>query len=193
MVLTHPHDDHIQGLIEVLKRYEVKAVLLTGVSFSNPNYDEFLRIINEKKIPIFIADKDSDFSFGDVHFDVLYPINSLSGKTVKNINNSSIAMRVMYAGREIYLGGDDEIEVEQEILKSGQVINSDIYKASHHGSRTASSPEFLAKIKPEIAVIQCGVDNKFSHPHPETIRNLNRAEVQEIYRTDLDGRVEISF
>lgn len=193
VVLTHPHDDHVQGLIEVLKRYEVKAVLLTGVSFSNPNYDEFLRLTNEKEIPIFIADKDSDFSFDDVYFDVLYPLKSLSGKTVKNINNSSIATRLLYEDYEIYLGGDGENEVEQEILKSGQVINSVIYKASHHGSRTASSSEFLAKIKPQIAVIQCGVDNKFSHPHPETIRNSNRAKVQRTYRTDMDGWVEISF
>lgn len=193
VILTHPHDDHVQGLIEVIKRYDVGAVLHTGVSFDNPNYNEFLRLINEKNIPVLIASKDFDFSFGDVYFDLVYPLKSIFGKTVKNINNASVAFRMTYKDFSVYLGGDGEKETEEEVLESGQFIKSVIYKASHHGSRTASSLDFLAKINPQISIIQCGVDNQFKHPHPETIRNLNRAGVKKIYRNDLDGRIEIIY
>jgi len=193
VVLTHPHDDHIQGLVEVLKKYEVDAVLITGVSFNNSNYNEFLRVVNEKNIPVRFAKSSEDFSFGEVFLDIIYPFKSLSGKTFSNINNSSIAMKVIYKDHSIYLGGDGEIEVEKEILASGFSLKSDVYKASHHGSRTASSLDFLVKIRPKIAVIQVGKDNTFKHPHPETLRSLFKSGVEKIYRNDLDGRVEFVF
>lgn len=202
MVLTHPHSDHLEGLVEVIKRYEVDAVLITGVQYSNHYYEEFLKdlyILDESDaIDLFIAQADLDFRVGSLFFDTIYPFYSLAGETVKNLNNSSIAMRVLYQDEDgqmhkIMLTGDCEVEVEEEILKSGFEISAEIFKAGHHGSKTASSFDFVSGVDPSIVVIQCGNENKFGHPHAETLRTFSQIGIQEIYRNDLDGRVEFVF
>lgn len=193
MVLTHPHADHIEGLVEVLKRYEVKRVLMTGVNFFDDTYKEFLKEVYARDIPVFIAERDMDFVFGDVFIDVLYPFESIAGDNYDNLNNSSIGLVVVYKDRKILLLGDLEKEVEQELLKTFLPNDVDIYKASHHGSKTASSIEFLDRISPEIVVIQVGKSNRFKHPHPETIRNFYRSDVEKIYRTDTEGTIEFVY
>jgi competence protein ComEC len=195
MILTHPHADHLEGLVEVLKRYEVGAVLLTGVAYDNYYYDEFLRdlaVLQETdEIDIYVARAEEDYRVGSVYFDVLYPIESLAGRRINNLNNSSIVMRVSGPWESrILLSGDCEAECENEILEAGFELTSEIFKAGHHGSKTASSYEFVRAIEPDVAVIQCGEGNKFRHPHGETLRTFYRLGVHEIYRTDLDGRVE---
>lgn len=193
MVLTHPHLDHIEGLIEVLKRYEVSHVLITGVSFNDATYKEFLKQVRELGVPVYIAESDTDFRFGEVLADVIYPLTSVAGETFANLNNSSIGLRISYGDKAIVMLGDLEVDAEKILLQSGHNLKADIFKASHHGSRTASSPALLEKIKPTDVVIQVGKNNSFKHPHPETLRNLFQANVKNIFRTDEDGRVEFTF
>ncbi|MFA6992549.1 MAG: ComEC/Rec2 family competence protein [Candidatus Gracilibacteria bacterium] len=193
VVLTHPHDDHLQGLNEVVKRYKIGAVMMTGAAFDTEAYKEFLRLIKEKNIPVIIAEAGKDFSFGDVDFDVLYPFKSVAGNSFENINNSSIAIKLIYKNAEVYLGGDGEKEVENELVSFAAPLKSSIYKASHHGSRTASTPQFLSEVSPKIAVIQVGKNNTFKHPHPETLRNFVRQKIEKVYRTDKDGTIKITF
>jgi len=193
VVLTHPHADHIEGLIEVLKRYKVNGVLLTGVNFFDNTYNEFLKEIRLREIPVFIAESRGDFIFGDVFIDVLFPLKAISGNNYDNLNNSSVGVCVVYKNKKILLLGDLEQEAENVLLKTFLPSNVDIYKASHHGSKTASSIDFLKRILPKNVVIQVGKDNKFKHPHPETIRNFYRANIKKIYRTDTDGMVEFVF
>jgi len=193
MILTHPHADHMEGLVEVLKRYKVRNVLITGVIFFDDTYKEFLKEINALDIPIFVADSKTDFVFDDVFIDVLYPFKPIAGSSYDNVNNSSVGIAVVYKDKKILLFGDLEEEIEQMLLKTFLPRDVDIYKASHHGSRTASSIEFLKRISPKEVVIQVGKNNQFKHPHPETIRNFHRAGVEKIYRTDIDGRVEFTF
>ncbi len=193
LVLTHPHADHLEGLVEVLKRYEVEMVLLSGATYKNSAYEEFLREIDQEELEVQIAVSDQDFRFGDVYFDVIYPLENVAGREFENVNNSSVAMRISVDNKKILLTGDLEVEAEEELLKAGVELKADIYQAGHHGSRTASSPAFLAAVDPAIVVIQCGVNNSYGHPHPETLRALARQGVKKIYRNDLDGRVEFSF
>lgn len=193
VVLTHPHADHLEGLVEVLKRFKVGMVLINGVNTPDDTYKEFLKECSNKNIPIQIAERKNDFIFGEVILDVLYPFESIAGETYENLNNSSIGINVLFENKQILLLGDLEKEKEAELLKKPLPYNIDIYKVSHHGSRTASSIQFLSKILPKIAVIQVGENNKFKHPHPETIRNLNRVDNERIYRTDIDGTIEFVF
>ncbi len=190
VVLTHPHADHIDGLVEVLKRFEVRAVLMTGVYDGNSTYLEFLRVIEEQGVRVFFAESEMGFVFGKVAVDVLYPVESFFGKSFDNINNSSLVVQISYEDMEVLITGDLEVEGEREILNLEDV---DILQAGHHGSKTASSLEFLAKISPEIAVISCGEDNKFGHPHMEALENLEMAGVREIYRIDLEGVIEFVY
>jgi len=193
VILTHPHADHVDGLVEVLKRYKVNGVLLTGVNFFDNTYNEFLKEIQFLKIPVFIAEKNTDFIFGNVFVDILFPLTSLAGVNFDNLNNSSVGACIVYKNKKILTLGDLERDAENALLKTFLPNNVDIYKASHHGSKTASSFPFLQKILPKNTVIQVGKDNKFKHPHAETIRNFYRADIEKIYRTDADGMIEFVF
>lgn len=193
VILTHPHADHVDGLVEVLSRFEVENVLINGVYSGESAYIEFLGEILNQDIPVFVAEAEIDFLFGDVMIDVIYPFESFYGKSFGNLNNSSISVRISYKDKSILITGDLEIEGEAELVESGIFMDSDIYQVGHHGSKTASSLGFLGKVSPAIAVISCGVDNKFDHPHEEALVNLELVGVEEIYRTDLDGRVEFEF
>lgn len=193
LVLTHPHADHVDGLVEVLRRYKVENILLTGVYSEYTGYFEFLDLVYEKNVNVFFAEEKSDFLFFNVLIDIIYPFEEIIGEYFGNLNNSSIVVRVLYNERAILLSGDLEIEGEEKIVSSKAVLKSDIFKAGHHGSKTASTAEFLKKIRPEVVVIQCGENNAFKHPHTETLERLRDAEVNQIYRNDLDGTVEFVF
>lgn len=193
MILTHPHSDHVAGLVEVLKRYEVKKVLYTGALHTSPDYLEWLRLIKEKNIPMEIVKAGDSFQFGaSLSLDILYPFEELTNQKVKELNDSSIVSRLVYGQTSFLLMGDAPAEVEEQLLNSeltGQ-LQSDVLKVGHHGSRYSSSPEFLTAVKPQYAVIQVSKDNKFGHPHLSTLRKLENLGIK-ILRTDLDGEIKI--
>lgn len=193
IISTHPQADHISGLVEALKKYEVENVLFTGILYSNSYYDEFLREIYGQDIGVFIADWTTDFVFGEVKVDVLYPFEQIFLESFKEVNNSSIAIKIIYRDVEILLTGDMEKSAEMGLVNADINLRADILKAGHHGSKTSSTPEFLNKARPEIVVIQSGKNNSYGHPHKETLANIKSAGAKKIYRTDLDGRVEFTF
>lgn len=187
MVLTHPHSDHVTGLNEVLKRYGVKKILMTGAIHTASDYLNFLEQIKEKKIPVEIIDSPRDlFLENDVDFKILYPDKSFSGQRVENLNNTSIVAQLIYASTTVMLSGD--FENEESLLNRGFNLKSDIYKVGHHGSNTANSREFLEAISPLYAIIGVGADNKFGHPHFRTLRILEKIGAK-IFRADRDGDV----
>jgi len=219
MILTHPHSDHLNGLVEVLRKYKVNAVLMSGVYYKNSYYDEFLEEIcfvvdgrdcgvagggigvGGSKMPparagvpsVFIASASQDFRFGDVYFDVIYPFYSIAGESFADVNDSSIAVRISYDGHSVLLTGDDSALVEEEILRAGFDVSAEIFKASHHGSKTANSLPFLKAVSPSEVVIQVGAGNKFGHPHEEALEVFEEAGVEKVVRNDLEGDVEIVF
>ncbi len=188
MILTHPHSDHVEGLVPVLRRYEVEAALITGVSYRNSYYLQFLEDLKDEA-EVYFAHADQDFDLGDgVVIDVLYPFEPIIGEEFGNVNNSSIVVRITYEDHSILLAGDAEFEVENELLESGVTLNSDIFKASHHASKTANTLDFFDEISPGTVVIQVGQDNSFGHPHKDA---LDAFDGTKVYRNDLDGRVSI--
>ena len=206
MVLTHPHADHIEGLVPVLERFEVGAVMLSAPEYGNLAYKYFLAEITESSaagdFQVFFADDGTDFRLGSVTLDVLYPFEPIVGEEMENVNNASPVILVSCescggageARASVLLSGDAEREVEEALLGSGVLdgVDVDVFKSSHHGSRTANSLEFLEAIAPEVMVISLGEGNSFDHPHEETLENAAALGI-EVRRTDLEGRVSIEF
>jgi competence protein ComEC len=192
MILTHPHDDHVAGLIDVIKRYNVKKILYTGVIHSAPNYLAWLELIKENKVPLIIIDRPQTIKLGDdCELRVIYPRTSLLGREVNNLNNSSLVIKLIYGRTGFLLTGDIETEVEQELAESGVDLSADVLKVSHHGSDASNSQEFLEKVKAKIAVIQVGKNNDFGHPSLRVVKRLERIGAR-VFRADLDGTVKLS-
>ena len=193
-VLTHPHRDHLGGIFDVMQKYEIKQILLTGVFATDPLYQEFLEVVRTKNIPIILAQNDQDFRVGwDVYLDILFPFAGQSpfGQEVKNLNNSSIVLRLSDINGKPFaiLAGDAEHEEELEILVAGAEVQASILKLGHHGSRTATSDEWLAAVNPETVVVSAGFENKFNHPHAETMEKVEGLEV----RQTVEGNVLFNF
>lgn len=188
IILSHPHKDHFEGLIEVVKRYEIGAILLPNASSSDPLYGAFLNEIKTRKINTDFIPQNSDIDFGSgIYIDFLYSGEKISSKN--SANESSVILRLLYGKTSIIFAGDAPIEEEYEALKLNVDFGANILKISHHGSRYSSGDEFLYEAKPEFAVIQSAAKNRFSHPHKETLERLQNHNIK-ILRNDLEGTIE---
>lgn len=191
MIITHPHDDHIMGMISILNSYQVKQIMYTGIIYDSPAYLELLKVIEKKKIPMIIPQEEQIINFGDNCFlKIIFPIDSFQGKEIDNLNNSSIVSRLQCLNSSFLFMGDAEIEVETEILEKNIAIKSDVLKAGHHGSITSSQEKFLKKVDPEMAIIMVGENNKFNHPSLRTLKRMEKLNIKS-FRTDLDGTINI--
>ena len=189
LVLTHPQEDHMFGLVEVLKRYRVDKVLMTGVNYPTGTYKEFKRVIEEKKIPVIIVRAGQKINLGgDGVIDILYPNENLSSVDFPgDVNDSSVAALLRFGEKKFLTMGDAGIKEELDIINSGQA-DIDVLKVSHHGSRFSTSVLFLEKTTPGIALISAGARNSYGHPHGDTLERLGNIPV---YRTDTQGRIAV--
>ncbi len=192
MVVTHPHLDHIEGLISVLEHHRVKEILMSAPDYENEAYEVFLDEVVRQGIPVHFAQADKDFKLGDLNLDVLYPFEPVTGRHFENVNNVSVVIDATYGGHSFLLMGDAEQEVEAQLLEAGVVPTTHVLKAGHHGSRSSSIQAFLEAASPSFMVISCGKANQFGHPHLETLQKAAVLNV-EVFRTDLEGRVSLTF
>jgi competence protein ComEC len=143
MILTHPHSDHVAGLIDVLKKYDVKKIYYTGVIHTTPDYISWLEEIKSQKIPLEIIKEPKVLNLGqDLTLEFLYPLKSYAFTRVKELNNTSIVNKLVYGNTSFLLTGDAEAEVEEELLHLGVDLSADVFKAGHHGSTSSSTQEF---------------------------------------------------
>ncbi len=190
LVLTHPHADHLSGLVKVLERYEVGAVYSSGALHTSNDFIKWLQLIKEKKPRFEVVKAGDKIALGDLSFNVLYPLEDLTGQSIENLNNSSVVMKLEYQAVKMLFTGDAEKEDEEKMLAAGADLSSDILKAGHHGSATSTTKEFLEAIAPKLTVISSAAGNSYGHPSP---RVLNRLEDigSKIWRTDKDGDLQI--
>ncbi|MFC1686454.1 ComEC/Rec2 family competence protein [Patescibacteria group bacterium] len=199
MILTHPDSDHVSGLVSVLERYKVDEVWLTGIVHHSSFYEKFLNLIEIKNVhsEIVMAGDEKIFYYNSsvepIHessLQVLFPFENLYGEEVKDVNATSVVCRLDYQGKSFLFTGDAPIETESEMMVGDSYLQADVLKTGHHGSRTSTNLDFLEAVNPEVAIISCGKDNRFNHPHSEVIESLELMNI-EIRRTDLEGRIEI--
>jgi len=189
VILTHPEVDHLNGLIEVLKRYQIGVIITTGVIRDTEQYKQWIEIIKEKNIPIYIAKSNGQIDFdNNIAFKIFYPFESLVGQKISNTNNTSIVGKLIYGNFETLFTGDIEKSAENKLINSGINLKSDILKIAHHGSKTSTGEEFLKVVNAVLAIIEVGKDNQYGHPHQEVLDRL--AELQ-IFQTGKDGDIEI--
>ncbi len=190
IILTHPEADHMLGLLEVLKRYKVEKILWTGIVRETAEYREWLKLINDEKSEIKIAQAGQKIIAGKIMINVLYPFGKLAGKEFKNSNNTSLITKLVFDEKSFLFTGDAYQLVERELIAQQLNIDSDVLKISHHGSKNSSSEEFLALISPEMAIISVGKENPYGHPHREVLENLAKYGIK-VLRTDLNGDIKI--
>jgi competence protein ComEC len=167
VILTHSDKDHLFGLLEVLKNYEVDNILWTGALGKSLLFEEWQEAIENEGAKIWIAKKGLIVSLpGQRYFEVLYPFQSLEGRQVSAINDTSIVMMLNTDREKILFTGDISKKIEHLLLEEGILLKADILKVPHHGSKTSSSEEFLGAVEPNLAIISVGRDNSYGHPSP---------------------------
>jgi competence protein ComEC len=188
VILTHPHDDHVIGLIDVLKKYKVEKILLADSPGNAPAYEEFLHLVNLKKVPVILVAGRQIIALGaDLRLEILHPGK---GDIGQDLNEDSVVARLVYKNKTFLFTGDASLKTEAKLLKDKIDLQADVLKVGHHGSETACSLNFLRAVAPEIAVIEVGANNQFNFPKEDTLWRLGKVGAK-ILRTDLDGTVKI--
>lgn len=189
VVLTHPHADHIGGLIEVLDRYDVLNILERRMDLDGPLYGAWRRAVDEEGARAISGVAGTNLTVDGLLIEVLGP----SVDQPSDVNDASVVLKLTYGEVSFLLVGDAFATAERALVRSGTDLTADVLKVAHHGSRTSSSGVFLAAVDPAVALISVGEDNPFGHPHPSTLDALSRHVPGElIFRTDRDGTVEMT-
>lgn len=193
MILTHSDSDHLTALPEVLRRYNVKRILLNGTAHESSRYFALLDAIDASDTEVIFADAEHDLDMGEgMTLDVLWPIKLLFGEEVKKPNNASIVAKLLWNEHSILLTGDIEEVIEEQLLKRGTDLSADVLKVPHHGSKTSSSTGFLLAVDPEFALISVGAENTFGHPHPDVLARYEKLGIP-VRRTDQEGGISMVF
>lgn len=188
VVLTHPHEDHIRGLMNVLEEYTVERFLLNRVDYENRAYHYLLE--NYEDILVDVVEGDI-IEYEDILVTVLFPFDE-ERVQYRNINNESVVLLVEIYDYKTLLMGDAEEELEHRLVERYDLENIYILKAGHHCSRTSSSDMFLRATTPLLAICSCGERNRFGHPHYETLENFRKHNVQHLV-TYREGNIVINF
>ena len=184
---THPHDDHMGGMYDVITNFDVGTVIIPDSSSGEITANWYMKLIKELSTgsyTVHYPEVGEVIQLGAATMQVLVAETDVNGNT----NNYSIVHKVSFGQMDLIMTGDAETEIEEIILSEGFDIDAEILKLGHHGSDTSSSEAFLDAISPEYGLISCKVGNKYEHPIKSTMEKLEAREV-EIYRTDECGSV----
>ncbi|QSZ27100.1 MBL fold metallo-hydrolase [Aceticella autotrophica] len=185
LVATHPHNDHIGGIPAVISNFDIGKFYIPKVTTNTKAFENVLIAAKNKGISINVAKAGVTLDLGsDIKAEMIAP-NSLH---YDKLNNYSAVIKITYKNTSFLFTGDAEGESEQEMLNKNYDLKADVLKVGHHGSRTASTLPFLKAVSPKYAVISCGKNNDYGHPHKVTMGKLKNAGIT-VYRTDECGTI----
>lgn len=189
VIATHAHADHIGGMTRVLKSFRVDTFLIKfmpeGYTPTIASYERMLNTLIDKGVSVRETAPGDTYRLGDATVRIVGP-----ARDFEDMNDQSVVCMVTYGQRRFLFQGDAEAPAENAILDSGQVIAADVLKVGHHGSSTSTLREYLQAVDPSVALISCGKDNDYGHPHQETLQKL-KTQKAAVYRTDQSGTVVV--
>ena len=194
MVVSHPHQDHVAGLVDVLNRFKVGSLMHAGIDFENPSYDQLLTDAAAAGTTVTFARTGQVARLdATTTVEVLYPAEADAAAALPegDINNGSIVLVLRHGAFDALLTGDAEAPTETLLLGRGLIHEVDVLKVGHHGSTSSTTPALLEAARPRVAIISAGVDNEYGHPAAPTLDILGGVPGLTVHRTDLEGDVEI--
>ena len=183
LVLTHTDADHFGGADVIITKYDINHIFLGDYEKDNKTYEELMRALDTKGYKWSTPVVGSTYTLGSANFTIIAP-----NKIYDDPNNASIGLILQNGSNKFLFTEDAEEEAEADILANGLDIDCDVLKAGHHGSKTASTQEFLDAASPDFAVISCGEDNSYGHPHAEPMNSF-RSMGMKLFRTDEQGSI----
>lgn len=189
LIATHPHEDHIGGMAEVVREFPVGQIYMPKIPDAQvPTtsvYENLLKAIDAKGLKVTAAHGGMTLlDSGGVKLELLAP----NSAKYEDLNNYSIVTKLTCGSKSFLFMGDAQAESEKELLAQGYNLHSDVLKCGHHGSSTSTTAAFLKAVAPQSAVISCGVNNDYGHPDKQVVDRLKKAGVT-VYRTDLQDTI----
>lgn len=184
VVGTHPHEDHIGGLDNVVDSFDIDTILMPNATSTSKTFENVLDSIEKKDYKITVPKINEEFNYNNINIKVLY-----TGTDEKDLNNTSIVLKLTYQNNKFLFMGDATSKVEKKLLNED--IKSDVLKIGHHGSEYSTTKNFLDKVNPQYAIIEVGKNNTYKHPKETTLDKLNKKNIK-IYRTDIDGTIKVT-
>lgn len=181
---THPDADHIGGLDVVLYKFDCGTVILPDFAKDTRTYDDVIQTMKQKRYKNTLPEVGEVYELGDAVFTIVAP----NGEYGDSANDYSVGILLQHGENRFLFTGDAEEASEADMLKNGIELKADVFKAAHHGSRTANTEDFLNAVEPDYVVISCGQDNSYGHPHAEVMNRL-RAMGASVFRTDEQGTI----
>ena len=182
---SHAHEDHVGGLAAALAYFPANHVYSPVTEASTKCFRDFVKYTQQQGLQVEVPTVGTVWQLGSATVTLLGPVAQYS-----ETNDTSLVLRIDYGNTSFLLTGDMEADAERDLVNSGANLKADVLQVGHHGSSTSTSYIFLNAVLPEMGVISCGVDNKYGHPHEETLSILRDAKV-DVYRTDLQGTIII--
>jgi competence protein ComEC len=191
VALTHAHQDHLGGLTAILENFRVGRLWI-GREVASPALVRLEHLAAEKNIRVEHEARGQGFTWDGVEGEIFWPEISSAEAAPAAKNNDSLVLRLHYGDRTILLPGDAEKEAEREMLavNDGSALRADVLKVGHHGSKNSTTEDFLAAVRPQVAIISAGEDNPYGHPSPELLQRLDTSGVR-VLRTDRDGAIHV--
>jgi beta-lactamase superfamily II metal-dependent hydrolase len=185
LIATHPHADHIGSMSDVVKKYDIGEIYMPKAAATTKTYENLLTEIDKKGLSINTARANVDIINENGLSAIILAPNSQS---YEDLNNYSAVVKLVYGNNSFLFTGDAEDISENEMLSAYADLKSDILKIGHHGSHSSTTDAFLDAVSPAAAIISCGKDNSYGHPHTETLNALSKRNIT-VYRTDQDGSI----